>query len=100
SFEGIVGHEKVSVKSRVKRIWDNFKKKSNVLFKELFIGTKTRPEAVASFLAVLELIKLKKIVVEYSEDVNVSNPKIYKNSSESDFDIGTSEEIDIDTSEE
>ncbi|MEG2381823.1 MAG: segregation/condensation protein A, partial [Oscillospiraceae bacterium] len=64
SFEGIVGHEKVSVKSRVKRIWDNFKKKSNVLFKELFIGTKTRPEAVASFLAVLELIKLKKIVVE------------------------------------
>jgi len=34
----------------------------------LFKGIKSRPEAVASFMAVLELIKLKKIMVEGDND--------------------------------
>ncbi len=64
SFEGIVGHERVSVKSRVKNIWKSLIKKGKTKFLDLFGGVKSRPEAVASFLAVLELIKLKKIMVE------------------------------------
>lgn len=64
SFEGIVGHEKVSVKSRVRNIWNRLIRKGKTKFLELFKGVKSRPEAVASFLAVLELIKLKKIMVE------------------------------------
>ncbi len=88
SFRGIVGHEKVSVRSRVANIWNKLKKKSQLLFKELFKGTRTRSEAVASFLAVLELIKIKKIRVEYEEDNNISNPKVYRiDDSEFDFNM-------------
>lgn len=78
SFAGIVGHEKVSVRSRVAGIWKRLVKKSQVFFKELFKETKTRAEAVASFLAVLELIKINKIRIEYDNDGNISNPKVYK----------------------
>lgn len=62
SFEGIVGHERVSVKSRVKDIWKRLITKGKTKFMDLFRGVKSRSEAVASFIAVLELIKLKKIV--------------------------------------
>lgn len=64
SFEGIVGHERVSVRSRVKTIWTSLIKKGKMKFSDLFRGVKSRTEAVASFLAVLELIKLKKITVD------------------------------------
>ena len=67
SFSGIVGHEKVSIREKVRRIWDKLIKKGKVLFKDIFKGVKTRPEAVASFLAVLEMIKLNKIAVEDTE---------------------------------
>lgn len=78
SFQGIVGHEKISVRVRVANIWKRLMKKSQMLFKDLFKGTKTRSEAVASFLAVLELIKIKKIRVEYEDENNISNPKVYR----------------------
>ena len=68
SFEGIVGHEKISVKSRVSNIWKKLIKTGKTKFLELFRGIKSRPEAVASFLAVLELIKLKKVAVEGDMD--------------------------------
>lgn len=68
SFSGIVGHEKVSVREKVKKIWKRIINKSKVLFKEIFSDSTTRPEAVASFLAVLELVKLKKIRVEGDRD--------------------------------
>jgi len=78
SFQGIVGHEKISVRVRVANIWKRLMKKSQMLFKDLFKGTKTRSEAVASFLAVLELIKIKKIRVEYEDETNISNPTVYR----------------------
>ncbi len=68
SFSGIVGHEKVSVREKVKRIWNKIVKKSKVLFKDIFSDVSSKPEAVASFLAVLELIKLKKIRVDGEAD--------------------------------
>lgn len=74
SFSGIVGHEKVSVRSRVKRIWDKLKSRTRMFFKELFLSAKSRPEAVADFLAVLEMVRLNRINVEYGEDGDVSNP--------------------------
>lgn len=91
SFEGIVGHEKVSIRSRVSNIWSKLKIKSKMLFKDLFKGTKTRAEAVASFLAVLELIKIKKIRIEYEEDGSISNPKVYRND-DNDLDLEVFEE--------
>lgn len=75
SFSGIVGHEKVSIRTRVSKIWKIFSNKATVMFRDLFKGTKSRPELVASFLAVLELIRIKKIQVEF-KDENISNPKI------------------------
>ncbi len=77
SFVGIVGHEKVSVRKKVASIWKTILGRSRILFRDLFHGTTSRPEAVASFLAVLELIKLKKIRVEYGEDADFSNPSIF-----------------------
>ena len=79
SFAGIVGHEKVSVRQKAAGIWKRLISKSRMMFKELFKGIRSKPEAVASFLAVLELIKMKKIKVEYNNDNgDISNPKIYR----------------------
>ncbi len=64
SFSGIVGHEKVSIKEKVRKIWNGLMKKGRMLFRDIFKDTKTKPEAVASFLAILEMIKLNKIFVE------------------------------------
>ncbi len=64
SFSGIVGHEKVSIKEKVRRIWNGLVEKGRMLFRDIFKGTKSRPEAVASFLAILEMMKLNKIWVE------------------------------------
>lgn len=64
SFSGIVGHEKVSVREKVGRIWRGLLNRGKILFRDIFKGVKSRAEAVASFLAVLELIKMNKIEVE------------------------------------
>lgn len=82
SFQGIVGHEKVSVREKVAGIWKRLVQKSRMKFKELFRGVKSKPEAVASFLAVLELIKLKKIRIEYGENEDISNPQIFRTDDE------------------
>lgn len=72
SFEGIVGHERVSVKSRVKNIWKRLISRGKTRLLDLFSGKVSRGEAVASFLAVLELIKLKKIMIEENDgDVEI-----------------------------
>lgn len=68
SFSGIVGHEKVSIRERVRKIWSKLVKRGRVFFREVFKNTKSRPEAVASFLAVLEMIKLNKIAVDETLD--------------------------------
>ena len=82
SFQGIVGHEKISVREKVAGIWKRLVQKSRMKFKELFRGVKSKPEAVASFLAVLELIKLKKIRIEYGENEDISNPQIFRTDDE------------------
>ena len=91
SFRGIVGHEKVSIRSRVAAIWHKLKTKTATLFKDLFSGVKNRPEAVASFLASLELIKLNKIKVEYDESGDISNPKVFR-TDDNDFDFNIIED--------
>lgn len=87
SFQGIVGREKISLRSRVSIIWSRLKTKSATLFKELFSGVKSRAEAVASFMATLELIKINKIRVEYSDNGDISNPNVYR-MDDGELDIG------------
>lgn len=92
SFAGIVGHEKVSVRQKVAGIWKRLLTKSKIKFKELFQGVQSKPEAVASFLAVLELIKLKKIRIEYAENGDISNPRIFRTGNGEDADWNTIED--------
>lgn len=56
----------VSIFSKVKDILKNIKRKSKLKYKELFKGTKS--ERVASFLALLELIKMSKVKFYEDED--------------------------------
>lgn len=93
SFAGIVGHEKISVRKKAAGIWVRLMSKSRMMFKELFKGIKSRSEAVASFLAVLELIKMKKIKVEYDEtNADISNPKIYRTGNDTEMNLDFIEE--------
>ncbi len=91
SFEGIVGHEKISVRSRVRGIWNRLVSRTKMFFKDLFKETKSRSEAVASFLAVLEMIKQDRLSVEYDESGDISNP-IVMPKGEGDFEMSEYEE--------
>ena len=66
AFTGIVGRELISVFSRVKLLLSNLKLFKKMRFLDVFRGTKSRGEAVASFLAVLELIKMNRTKVSGS----------------------------------
>lgn len=64
SFSGIVGHEKVSVTSRAAYIKQCLLKGGSATFKKIFTGITSRPALVATFLALLEMIKLSIVGVK------------------------------------
>lgn len=64
NFTGIVGRDPIPVFTKVKDIVGKFFKKRKMRFLELFANIKSRDEAVASFLAVLELMKMNRVKVE------------------------------------
>lgn len=66
AFSGIVSHRVVSVSSRIAFVLRHLYKKSRMAFMGLFEQSEDRPEIVATFLAVLELMKDKR--VRLSED--------------------------------
>lgn len=59
AFDGIVGKEPVSVKSRAEFIHSKLNKKKRVRFASLFEEIHSRPSVIATFLALLEMIKLE-----------------------------------------
>ena len=65
AFLGIVGREKVSVEDMTNKVYSMLKKKKNLSFKSIFRKGDSRPEMIATFLAVLEMIKSNKILVEF-----------------------------------
>lgn len=69
AFSGIVGREKVSVDDMVEKVCKLLiKNNRSVKFKTIFEGDQSKPELIATFLAILEMIKLNKIIAEYNED--------------------------------
>lgn len=66
SFSGIVGHEKVSVTSRAQYIRDRLTQEKQITFDALFENIGTRPALVATFLALLEMMKLEIVFVDTS----------------------------------
>lgn len=68
AFYGIVGREKVSVDDMVVKIKDRLRVNGKVDFSSLFGEDDSRPEMIATFLAVLEMVKLNQIRADYDDD--------------------------------
>lgn len=68
AFSKIVGREKVSVDDMVEKICKRLKKSKKLHFESLFLPEDSRPEMIATFLAVLEMIKLSKLFATYDEE--------------------------------
>lgn len=72
SFTAIVTKKIISVSSRISGIFSRLRKGKQHSFKEFFADAKSRSEMVATFLAMLELIKANKIKVgDEKEDPEV-----------------------------
>lgn len=67
AFSQIVGREKVSVDDMVEKICKVLKRSKRVQFETLFEPEDSKPEMIATFLAVLEMIKLNKLYANYDE---------------------------------
>lgn len=70
SFVKIVGRERFSVGKKISQLYDWFKKTKILDFRFLFSSAKSRSEMVATFLAVLEMAKSKKISIIDDDDLN------------------------------
>lgn len=68
AFSGIVGREKVSVEDMVEKVCKYLAKQPRLTFSSIFRKGESKPEMIATFLAVLEMIKLNKIKTEYDEN--------------------------------
>ena len=64
AFSGIVGHEPVPVEGRITAVLRRFLHAARVPFARLFEDAKSRSEIVATFLAVLELSKTRRVLLE------------------------------------
>lgn len=69
AFSGIVGREKVSVEDMVVKVENFIKSQKRASFRGVFEGSKSKPELVATFLAILTMIRESKIVAEYDEEL-------------------------------
>jgi len=68
NFSGIVGREPYPVTKKAAEVLKKLLSHGISKFLRLFRGSRTRSEIVATFLAVLELCKLKSVSLENSED--------------------------------
>lgn len=68
AFSTIVAKKIVSVNSRIVFIYRSLLKKQKVKFSELFVKSQSVSEMVATFLAVLELIKANKVSVDRKDE--------------------------------
>lgn len=67
AFSGIVGREKVSVEDMAAGLDALLKKNGHLAFSHAFDGKKSKPELVATFLAILEMIRSSRITADYDE---------------------------------
>lgn len=71
AFKGVVGKPIISVMSRIVHIVKRLIKSGKRGFYSMFDDVTGRSEAVATFLAILELVKSKKIVIDDDEESTV-----------------------------
>lgn len=68
NFSGVIGRKRVSIPHQSRHVMSLLKAKKNVGFEELFEGMYTRSELVATFMAVLELIRDSHMIIIEKED--------------------------------
>lgn len=68
AFSGIVSRKIVSVSSRIIHVMRKLWRGRTVTYKELFVASREKSELVATFLAVLELVKGKRVVIDGDGD--------------------------------
>jgi segregation and condensation protein A len=67
AFDGIVGHEPYPVQDKIKEVLSRVLHAGITRFRALFRGSRSRSEIVATFLAVLELCKGRRIYLAGTE---------------------------------
>ncbi|MBR5389777.1 MAG: segregation/condensation protein A [Clostridia bacterium] len=67
-FQGIVGREPISVESKIGDLVRHFVHTKRLNFEKLVLSAQSRSEIVAIFLAVLELSRTRKIMIEETEE--------------------------------
>lgn len=68
AFKGIVATKIVSVQSKIQSIYQKLKKGKKQKFRVLFTDAQSRSDMIATFLAVLELAKTKKVYLDGDGD--------------------------------
>ena len=68
NFKPLVAKKIVAVSTKVISILRNLRKKTKVKWKSLFTESKSRSELVATFLAILELVKARRVTVDGEGD--------------------------------
>lgn len=68
AFSGIVGREKVSVEDMVEKVCKYLAKTPRLSFRSVFKPEDSKPEMIATFLAILEMIKLSKLTAEFDKN--------------------------------
>lgn len=74
-FSGIVGAEPYPVAAKAAEVLKRLLRAGVARFRSLFRGNKSRSEIVATFLAILELCKLRAVRVEEGEELTVTYVK-------------------------
>jgi len=72
----LVAHDEINVEDRVKIILAKLSEKECATFEELFADVKVKMIAIVTFMAILEMVRLKQIVVRQS--VPFSELRVYK----------------------
>lgn len=70
AFAGIVGREKVSVEDMTVKVNKILDGRRHCGFKVFFRKNDSKPEMIATFLAILEMIKLNKISADYDAETD------------------------------
>ncbi len=68
AFKSIVGKESVPVGGRITHILHLFTKQESIKLEDLLLTSQSRSEIVAYFLAILELSKNGRVVLDYEDD--------------------------------
>lgn len=70
SFFGIVGREKVPISEMEQRVRGLLAERRRLAFSSVFSPVLSKPQKIATFLAMLEMIKEHKITADYSDEEN------------------------------